>query len=239
MGRGKRLAPVPLRPEHHADFPAGVRSREGARASLGEMQEKTVSLPLEHRVHRAFLSLPAREGQTTKGCCFSPKRAVRGCHTLGWNREAHAASAGGFLLFWTSLWSAVPGGVAGAVSDPCLPQDPHPHAGAVGLRPVLRWPRWAGGVVLGTAGSLHGCTKSGCTCSSHGARCRQRGCYTNCHINPAGEAQAGWGKMERVGCRSAGAVLRQLSTGAVPPLLLQHSSSETCRVLDPRAQSGL
>lgn len=87
---------------------------------------------------------------------------------MGWNREAHAASAGGFLLFWTSLWSAVPGGVAGAVSDPCLPQDPHPHAGAVGLWSVLRWPRWAGGVVLGTAGSSHGCTKSGCTCSSHG-----------------------------------------------------------------------
>lgn len=195
--------------------------------------------PSEHRVHRAFVSLPAREGQTTKGCCFSPKRAVRGCHTLGWNREAHAASAGGFLLFWTSLWSAVPGGVAGAVSDPCLPQDPHAHAGAVGLRPVLRWRRWAGGVVLGTAPGWLLAWVHEVRLHVQLTRCRQRGCYTNCHINPAGEAQAGWGKMERVGCRSAGAVLRQLSTGAVPPLLLQHSSSETCRVLDPRARSGL
>lgn len=141
MGRGKRLPPVPLRAEHHADFSAGVRSREGARASVSEMQEKTLSLPLEHLVHRAFLSLPAREGQTTKGCSSPPKRCVRGaagrCHTFGWNWEAHAASAGGFLLFWTSPWSAVAGGGAGAVSDPCLAQDPPTRRGCGAAVAVL------------------------------------------------------------------------------------------------------
>lgn len=195
---------------------------------------------------RCFLSLRAWEGQTTKGCYFSLKRSVRGAggsatpsaevRRLALPLPAAFSCSGG------PSGQQLAGGGAGAVSDPCLPRDPHPRRGC-------------GRCCRGRAGQAVWC-----------GRCCGLALSTGAPSPAARAARAGLGvgsvavtkiailtlrerrrqKAERVGCFEHWCCPSATFHGgrAPPPSSCTAAEAigmagETCRVLEPRAHSEL